>query len=244
MAKKRKKAAVQENTGGFRQNVRAPGQYLAVYIILLLFFVAMAVLVLTAFPSREKDFECRQLCFGAYEVEDGDLVLYGAEDGARYVVRDYAETLPDSANVTAYCDAATTFTAWTRYCTPEDKEAYYKLGALWAGETELLSFQAVRARERRDCLKFLCFMIIPFLFVNGIMLLVYLVGRDPQRFPRWVVRLCFKSGEVACLPYEQDVVTSRRNRPLNNGARLDAVLWSNLHDEKEKDAGADPHKKS
>ena len=204
----------------------------------------MAVLVLTAFPSREKDYERSQLCFRACEVEDGDLVFYGAEDGARYVVRDYAETLPDSESVTTHCDGTVVFTAWTRWCTPKNEEPYYRLGALWAGETELLSFQAVRAWERRDCLKFLCIMVIPFLFVNGIMLLVYLVGRNPQRFPRWVVRLCFKSGEVACLPYEQDVVASRRDRPLISGTRLDAVLWSNLHDEEEKDAGADPHKKS
>ena len=195
----KRKAQKKTGRGSFSAHVHNPGEFLAIFIILVVFMVGMSIfcLVMALEPIEQAD--CEQMCvtFSSWEVEGDTLVLHvdGVEES--FKIGDYEGYMSGFDQLTQKCDGKTQFTAWTEYYEPDDAAPCYVIRELSAdGETYRTFADSTKAQ--RDG-------VWPVLYMFGgmdvILLLMswltYQIGCNPSKYPKWLVYAFFKKNAIS-----------------------------------------------
>lgn len=201
MARKRKKNTPpprKKKQSGFCTHVYSPGDYLVVFIMIVAFVAGCGIWsVVTLWePVDAEDAQNYSITFTAWETRDDDLVLTSPQMPEGFVIDGYQKYMTNYAALIAGCDGSTTFSAWVVRIEPEDTDPYFRVYALSSGETVYRTFQDATASKRAE---------IPLtagIFGGSLALVlafsafIYAVGSNPQKFPKWVVYLCFKQNAI------------------------------------------------
>ena len=183
----------------FNGHVEGGGGLIAVYIgVTLLFLALLGWFVADVYlipPSPEED-ERMEVVFDRAAVRGDYLYLYPADESMESFQIRHLDGSVELDPIKAVCDGTTTVTVYADHTKPKNGDAYYLVEAVMVGDTVLFSFEDNQRLRRNEY-----WPLIP--FIGGFILLwcVYiffsiLVGRNPERYSKKVIRFFFKDGYV------------------------------------------------
>lgn len=188
----------QRAKGGFAAHVYNPGEYLFIFLMLLAFIVGTgAFLIFDSLRPVEKDpdLEAYTLTFTDYAIDDTTLVLTSPQMPEPFHVLEYATYLHNFDRLQTRCDGETTFSVWVTQVTDPDDPHYY-IWSLSSTGVDYYTFEDANAYNRGSVPMILClfggFLAVLLLFSG----LIYAVGSNPAKFPRWLVYSCFKKDAI------------------------------------------------
>ena len=191
-------SALKKDSGGFRAHVYNPLEYAVVFCMMFVFVsgVGIWLIVDCIKPIDENSGEQYNLSFIACEVQDENLTLTTTQMEEPFIVNGYENYLNNFEKLVENCDGNTEFSVYAKRFDPDDREPYYRVYALSADGEFYRTFEH-STEYRRDDLPLTVAIFGGFL---AVMLLVsafiYIVGSNPQRFPKWVVYACFKKDAI------------------------------------------------
>ena len=191
-------SGLRKEGGGFRAHVYNPGEYLAIFIMLLAFVVGLCgwLVLDTWLPVDEKDGAQYVVEFTAWEIQEEALVLTTPQYPDQFHIIGYQDYLSGFDRLVEKCDGNTTFTVWAHHYKPDDADPYYMVHAISDEEAVYRSFEDSTAYNREFMPYALGFLGISLGLMLGLAAVIYIVGSNPQRFPKWVVYACFKKNAI------------------------------------------------
>ncbi|MBR2047939.1 MAG: hypothetical protein IJ960_05005 [Oscillospiraceae bacterium] len=187
-----------EKRTGFSSHVRYAGEFLFVFLMLLVFFVGMGGWCIWMIwePLDGSDCETMNLSFRSSVVEEDTLILDAEGYVEPFEIRGYPEYVSRPDGIRSRCDGETVFTAQARRVDPDDGPDYYWIQSLTDEGTAYLTLDDTTAQKRTALPLILWF----FGGCLGVLLafagLMYRVGCDPSRYPQWLVNALFKKGYI------------------------------------------------
>lgn len=183
---------------GFRAHVHNPGEYLGIFIMLLVFFLGLMTWVAVSgmAPVEESDGEPYTVTFDSWSVEKDQFRLHTPQENLPFVVTPFEDYLSNEEMLKENCNGKTVFTLRAKYQDPDDSKPYYDILSLSSEGVDYFTFEDATAQKREGAVIVLIFMGACLLFVLLLALLMYLVGRNPKKFPKWVVYACFKKSAI------------------------------------------------
>ncbi len=193
-----KLSGLKKEKGGFSAHVYNPGEYLAIFIMMLLFIVGLGtwITVDSLIPIDENDGESFVLSFSSYAIEDGDIDLFSPQMPEAFVILDYEEYLRRTNDLLEKCDGETSFSVCAERIEPDDSEAYYEVYALSSGEEIYRTFEDSTAYNREFLPVAIGIFGVLLLVVLAFSAFIYMVGSNPRKFPKWVVYGCFQKDAI------------------------------------------------
>lgn len=180
----------------FNGNVRDATGFVVVGLAVWISMIAVILLlictsqdgVLTADNTAEQ-----QIVFISFAAEHGEITLTSSE-GFPYKI-DTGKNF-DGEKLRSICDGNTPVTVYSKKITPTDAEPYYFVGAIFCKDRVLWSFAEINRRHAENMR--LALLLIGFLTVlwTVIMIMTVIVGRNPKKFGKKIVRLFFKDGYI------------------------------------------------
>lgn len=191
-------SGLREEGGGFRAHVYNPGEYLAIFIILLLFFLGMGAFCVFTVTEQinEADCEVFTLQFQSCVVEKNEIVLTAAEIQEEFMIWYCEEHMPLLDRLQEKCNGETVFTVYAKSYNGDDDPSYYRVYSLADGGEYYLRFEDANACRREDLPGIIALFGGFVAVLLSFSFLVYKVGCNPRRFPKWVVNACFKEGAI------------------------------------------------
>lgn len=189
---------LRKERGGFRAHVYNPGEYLAVFLMMVAMVVGLGgwLMLDSWLPVTEKDAQMQKLTFCAWELVEDNLELTSAQTQEIFVINGCRDYLTGMEALVEKCDGETTFTVWAERFTPSDEEPFYRVYALASGDESYRTFEDSTAYRRLDVPLIAGMFGVFLLIVLAFSGFIYMVGSDPQRFPKWVVYACFKKNAI------------------------------------------------
>ena len=136
----------------------------------------------------------QEVSFTSFIAKDDEIVLRSS-DNKLYKIR-FMEDGFDSTKIKAISDGKTVVKTYSKEVTPEDEENYYSIKAILLDDTYLLSFDETNRWHQEESWP-LIFLPVIFAIVWGAYVAgSIIVGRNPKKFSKKVIKLFFKDGYV------------------------------------------------
>ncbi len=179
----------------FNGNVYDTAGFLIAYIALGIFIIGFAVLM--AFyvfaPSTPENTVKQEIVFTSFEYE-GDIKLTSS-DNITYRT-DYWNESHAPFDITSLCDGKTKVTVYSVEATDKNNDSYHRIKALYHKGDPIITFEETNKLWVRTQWPILLIPIIMGILWGGYIAASIVVGRNPQKFGKKVVRLFFKDGYV------------------------------------------------
>ena len=195
------KRKMQKKTGkdSFSAHVHNPGEFLAIFILLLIFFVGMGVFcaVMTWMPVDPADCQRMDVTFLGWQIEDGDLILHSDGHEEYFEISEYEKHLHGFEEIIEKCDGKNLFSIWVRRCDPDDGVPYYAIEEMSAGGVTYRSFaDSTNAKREGAWMVLVVFggMLLVFLLFSW---LTYRIGCNPSKYPKRLVYAFFKKNAIS-----------------------------------------------
>lgn len=184
--------------GGFRAHVHNSGEFLGIFIMLVLFIAGCAVFVgvLMIQPLDETDGQAYSVSFSSWSIEEDELVLSAEGMDIPFKVGGYEKYLSHLEELKEKCDGSTVFSVIADSVDPKDGDPYYKVYSMTSEDVVYRSFEDSTAYKREDLPLVMCVFGAILLFILAFAGLMYVVGSHPERFPEWVVYSLFKRNSI------------------------------------------------
>lgn len=183
---------------GFRAHVHNPGEFLAIFIMVLVFVLGIMIWIAVdgLQPVDETEGEKYTVTFSSWSVEEDALLLLSPHEEAPFKIQPFEGYLSNIEGLKDQCNGKTTFTLWAKYRAPDDTAPYYDILALFSDQESYLTFEDATAQKREGVYIVLGLFGGILLFFLLFALLIYLVGRNPEKYPKWLVYACFKKAAI------------------------------------------------
>lgn len=181
----------------FKGNIHDPGSFLFVYILVAVVMIGVLIFTVchTYFsPSTANNTEEHGVSFVSCESGDGELILTPAK-GRLYKIR-FIEEPFDAEKIRALCDGEQTVTVYCEEITPDDEEAYYSVKAILQDGVYLLTFEQTNQWHRDEYGLLVVFAAGLCLLWGLFVAASIVVGRNPKKFSKRVIRAFFKNEYV------------------------------------------------
>ena len=187
-----------KHTTGFRAHVRNPGEFLFIFILLIVFLVGMGGWCAWMIwqPLDGSDCMAMTVTFQSWSLDEDELHLTGEGYAEVFEIRGYPEFVSRPEELAECCDGETEFTALARLVNPDDGPDYYWIQSLSAGGVDYLTLDDCTAYNRTNLSVLLWFFVGFLLIWLGMGALTYMVGSNPAKFPKWLVKGLFKDGYI------------------------------------------------
>ena len=180
----------------FRGNIRSPGTFLFVYILVGACCIGFLVfLICTAFlPSTPDNTVEQHLYFSACRIEGRNIVLV-SPNPEEYRISFFDEET-DLQGIRAVCDGQTPLTVYSKRMDPDDGEPWYSVSAILSQDKTVLSFDEADRLRRQE---YWPLPLIGFAFCllwAAYVIASIVVGRNPKKYSKRTVRRFFKDEYV------------------------------------------------
>lgn len=188
-----------KHTSGFRAHVRNPGEFLFIFVLLVVFLVGMGGWCAWMIwePLDGSDCETLTVTFRSWSLNNNDelhLTAEGYEEA--FEIRGYPQFVSRPEALVEHCNDETVFTVQARFVDPDDGPDYYWIQSIRAGGIDYLTLDDATAYNRTN-LSVLFWSFGGFLIIWFMMgALMYMVGSNPAKFPKWLVKGLFKEGYI------------------------------------------------
>ncbi|MBQ9806011.1 MAG: hypothetical protein IJW49_05850 [Clostridia bacterium] len=182
----------------FNGHVKKPEEFYFLFALmgaLLLVFVSVMTYYTFFHLSTAENTIKQQVSFVSYSETEGDIVLKTSDDRL-YKLTSTGKGF-DPEEIRAVCDGKTVVTVYSLEVTPDEEEPYHSIQALAVGESYLISFEEYNRWDREESTKnFLLLSALFALIFGGWTAGTIIVGRNPKKFGKKVVRMFFKDGYI------------------------------------------------
>lgn len=170
--------------------------FYAAYIIIFVVLIGMIILLTCyTFTSSSVNNTIEQtVIFNSCEIVKDEIILT-ATDNQIYKITFNDEQI-NIQEIKTICNGKSEVTTYSKEVTPDDEEDYYSVKAIKNKDDYLLSFEETNKLNRLEGLKVIGLFLFMLLIWNAYIVASIVVGRNPQKFSKKVVRLFFKDGYI------------------------------------------------
>lgn len=136
----------------------------------------------------------QQVLFSSFADEEDEIVLT-SKDGEIYKIRFFDDAF-DASAIEQICNGKTTTTVYVEAISPDDEEPYFFVYAIEHHSNYLLSFDQTNAWHRKEYAPLILIAVVILLLFASMIVGSVIVGRNPRKYKKWVVRLFFKDSHV------------------------------------------------
>ena len=181
----------------FNGNVRDASGFIAAFVLVgvaMLAFLAFAVWMTYFETYTEANTLERQVYFWRYATEDDNILLRGS-DSQTYMIRSTDEAFNDG-KIRVLCEEKATVTVYVKEVTPDHEDDYFLLKAIVRDGEYVLTFDET-GRFYRSEVRPAIWAALGCVFIWAMLVAAtVIVGRNPKKFSKGVVRLFFKGGYI------------------------------------------------
>lgn len=181
----------------FNGNVNDVAGFMFAFIMVSVIIVAMAAF-LTWYvyftPATPDNTAAAQVTFDSWAINDGRVILMST-DNQTYKI-DFADEHLNSDEIKSVCDGETAVTVYSKKVTPDDGEEYFSIKAMLCDGEYILSFDDTNRLHRQEYWPLLLFPAAFAILWGGYIAGAIIVGRNPKKYSKKVIKLFFKDGYV------------------------------------------------
>lgn len=180
----------------FNGNVQDAGTFLFTYILLGVIVIGLLIFVVyyTYAPSTPNNTIEQSICFVSCEKSEEEIALTSS-DNQIFKIRFIDEQF-NAKDIQTLCDEETVVTTYSTEVTPKYEKSYYSLKAVKYNDTYFLSFDETNRLHRQEYILLVILEVAICLAWGMFVMFSIIIGRNPKRFSKRVVRLFFKDGYV------------------------------------------------
>lgn len=180
----------------FNGHVNDVAGFYAAYIIVFVFLIGVMVLLMcyTFIPNSINNTIEQTVIFNSCEIIKDEIVLT-ATDNQIYKITFDVEQI-NIQEIKTICNGKSEVTTYSKEVTPDDEEDYYSVKAIKNKDDYLLSFEETNKLNRLEGLKVIGLFLFMLLIWNAYIVASIVVGRNPQKFSKKVVKMFFKDGYI------------------------------------------------
>ena len=183
---------------GFRAHVHNPGEFLFIFFMLVVFIAGAGIwcTVYLARPITAEDGDSYELTFSAWEVAQEQLILTSPQMPETFVIDEYETYLSHFDSLQKNCNGTTVFSVCAKWINPDKGPSYYRVLALSSPREAYWTFEDSTAVNREGIPSLIALFGTFLLVILALSALTYVVGCNPQKFPKWLVHSLFKKGAI------------------------------------------------
>ena len=181
----------------FNGNVDDVFGFMFAYIMIGVVIVAFAIFLVWYIyftPNTVANTVEQQVTFTSC-ITKGDEIVLTSSDNKLYKIR-FMDDGFDSTKIKAISDGKTVVKTYSKEVTPEDEENYYSIKAILLDDTYLLSFDETNRWHQEEYWPLIFFPVIFAIVWGAYVAGSIIVGRNPKKFSKKVIKLFFKDGYV------------------------------------------------
>lgn len=181
----------------FNGNVEDVFGFMFAYIMISVVIVAFAIFLVWYIyftPNTVANTVKQQVSFTTCNVKGNEIVLTSS-DNKLYKIRFIGDGF-DSDEIKSISDGKTVVTTYSKEVTPDDEDDYYSIKAILNGDAYLLSFDETNRWHQEEYWPLLFFPIVFAIVWGAYIAGSIIVGRNPKKFSKKVIKLFFKDGYV------------------------------------------------
>ena len=180
----------------FNGNIRDAESFLLVYVILgILVIVCLIFALYFTFTTYSPENTVKQEVLFSSFADEGDEIVLTSKDGEIYKIRFFDDAF-DASAIEKICNGKTTMTVYVEEISPDDEEPYFFVYAIARHNNYLLSFDQTNAWNRKEYAPLIPITVVLLLLFASAIVGSVIVGRNPKKYKKWVVRLFFKDSHV------------------------------------------------
>lgn len=180
----------------FNGNIRDAESFLLVYVILgILVIVCLIFALYFTFTTYSPENTVKQEVLFSSFADEGDEIVLTSKDGEIYKIRFFDDAF-DASAIEKICNGKTTMTVYVEEISPDDEEPYFFVYAIARHNNYLLSFDQTNAWHRKEYAPLIPITVVLLLLFASAIVGSVIVGRNPKKYKKWVVRLFFKDYSV------------------------------------------------
>ena len=136
----------------------------------------------------------QEVLFSSF-ADEGDEIVLTSKDGEIYKIRFFDDSF-DASAIEKICNGKTTMTVYVEEISPDDEEPYFFVYAIARHSNYLLSFDQTNTWHRKEYAPLIPITVVLLLLFASAIAGSIIVGRNPRKYKKWVVRLFFKDSHV------------------------------------------------
>lgn len=173
----------------------AAGFYIA-YGIMFVFTLGFLIFTICVvfLPKTESNTTVQKVTFISYEEVNEEIVLTSA-DGKMFKIT-YTDEQFNGEKIKEICNGKFEVITYSEEVTPDDEDDYFSLYAIKNEDKYILSFDETNRLQREENFPLIIIAKVFVLAVLGLIIATIIVGRNPQKFSKKVVRMFFKDGYI------------------------------------------------
>ena len=181
----------------FNGNVEDVFGFMFVYIMISVVIVAFAIFLICYIyftPSTVDNTVEHQVSFISF-IDNNDEIVLTSSDNKLYKIRFIGDGF-NSDKIRSICDGKKVLTTYSKEVTPDDEDDFYSIKAILDGDTYLLSFDETNRWHQEEYWPLIFFPVIFAIAWGGFVAGSIMVGRNPKKYSKKVVKMFFKDGYI------------------------------------------------
>lgn len=166
--------------------------YGLVSVILVGFIVFMVCDI--CIPKNVNNTVEQTVTFISCDVKEDEVILTSADDNI-YKIQYAAEQI-NIQEIKTICNGKSKVTTYSKEVTPDNEEDFYSIKAIKYNDRYLLSFEEENKLYRQEGLPIVALFLFMLLVWAAFIVVSVIVGRNPQKFSKKVVKMFFKDGYI------------------------------------------------
>lgn len=161
--------------------------------VLLVGFIVFLVCDI-CIPKNVNNTVEQTVTFKAYDVKEDEVILTSADENI-YKIQYAAEQI-NIQEIKSICNGESKVTTYSKEVTPDDEEDFYSIKAIKYNDSYLLSFEEESQLYRQESWPIVALFLFILLIWVAFIVASIVVGRNPQKFSKKVVKMFFKDGYI------------------------------------------------
>ena len=167
--------------------------YVVIVIIGIVFLIFALYFTYGTTYSPENTVK-QQVLFSSF-ADEGDEIVLTSKDDEIYKIRFFDDSF-DASAIEQICNGKTTMTVYVEEISPDDEEPYFFVYAIEHHSNYLLSFDQTNTWHRKEYAPLVLVAVVFLLLFASMIVGSVIVGRNPRKYKKWVVRFFFKDSYV------------------------------------------------
>lgn len=166
------------------------------YVIIAIVGIAFLIFSVCVYCNTysPKNTVKQEVLFSSF-ADEGDEIVLTSKDEEIYKIR-FFDNAFDASAIEQICNGKTTMTVYVEEISPDDEEPYFFVYAIARHNNYLLSFDQTNAWHRKEYAPLIPISVVFVLLFASMIVGSVIVGRNPRKYKKWVVRLFFKDSSV------------------------------------------------
>lgn len=180
----------------FNGHVNDVAGFYVAYGLVSVFLVGFIVFLVCDIyiPENVKNTVEQTVTFISCEVKEKEVILTSADDNIYKI--SYSAKQINIQEIKSVCNGQSKVTTYSKEVTPADEEDFYLIKAIRYNDGYLLSFEEENKLYRQENLSLVALALFMLLVWIVFIVASVIVGRNPKKFSKRVVRFFFKEGYI------------------------------------------------